>query len=310
MTRKNLFLMLALTLLVFAGQASAQGPGVSLTHVPDAGGIAGIVSGQGTTFTVRISQTGVNDIPGISALSGLNIDLAFDASKVSLTNSGGLLTGNLDGGIRLTLIALPGQPLTVPASVDLTFTTVADVTGMEFSIEITGVSSTGITLPLSEKVTFNSGSLPPLEPLLVADASEVVVLAGGTATATVTAMNFAAGATVIFDVLGEEQVTTSQDGATLTLMASGPAEVTVTASDGTTTTDPISVTFMVGPLALEAAKSEVMVPVGGTGSTTVIASGQAEGAEVTYRLEEGSEGVDLDPATGVECLRVVQAQRL
>ena len=54
MTRKNLFLMVALTLLVFAGQASAQGPSVSLRHVPDAGGTEGIVSGQGTTFTVRV----------------------------------------------------------------------------------------------------------------------------------------------------------------------------------------------------------------------------------------------------------------
>ena len=163
----KLLLMLALTLLVCAGQASAQG--ISLRHVPNAGGTEGIVSGQGTTFTVRISQTGVNDIPGISALPGLNIDLAFDASKVSLTNSGGLLPGNLDGGIRLTLLVLPGQPLTVPDSVDLTFTTVADVTGMEFSIEITGVSSTGITLPLSEKVTFNSVRPPPVDPQLHLD---------------------------------------------------------------------------------------------------------------------------------------------
>ncbi|MCY4351777.1 MAG: hypothetical protein OXC45_01565, partial [Gemmatimonadetes bacterium] len=156
MIRKNYLLIFTLTLLVFAGQSSAQGPSVSLEHVTD--GTAGIVSGQGTTFTVRVSQTSVNDIPGISAAAGLNIDLAFDASAISLTGTGGLLKADNAGGATLTLISLPGQPLKVPPSVDLTFTTVADVTDMEFTIEITGVSSTGIAIPLSVKLTFNASS--------------------------------------------------------------------------------------------------------------------------------------------------------
>ena len=160
--------MTALAMFVFVGQASAQGvPSVSLTHVPDAGGTEGIVSGQGTTFTVRVSQTGVNDIPGIAAAPGLNIDFAFDTSVVSLTNAPGLLLSSLKGGIRLTLLVLPGQSLTVPASVDLTFTTVADVTGMEFTIGITGVSSIGLSIPLSKTLTFNAaGGMPPEPPTL------------------------------------------------------------------------------------------------------------------------------------------------
>ena len=162
--------MITLSLLVFAGQASAQGPSVSLRHVPDAGGTEGTVSGQGTTFTVRISQTGVNDIPGIANVAGLNIDLAFDTSVVSLTTPPGLLLSSIAGGATLTLLALPGQPLTVPASVDLTFTTSADYDGSEFTIEITGVSSTGIAIPLSEKLTFNSVRPPlPLNPQLHLD---------------------------------------------------------------------------------------------------------------------------------------------
>ena len=157
-------LMIALAMFVFVGQASAQGLSVSLTHVPDAGGTEGIVSGQGTTFTVRVSQTGVNDFPGISAAGGLNIDLAFDASVVSLTNTGGLLRASIAGGVRLTLLAPFVGPLVVPESVDLTFTTVADVTGMEFSIEITGVSGTGLSIPLSETLTFNVAEPPPVNP--------------------------------------------------------------------------------------------------------------------------------------------------
>ena len=41
-----------------------------------------------------------------------------------------------------------------------------------------------------------------------------------------------------------------------------------------------------------------MLP-GGSASATVMASGQAEGAEVAFALEDGSEGVELDAATGV-----------
>ncbi len=161
----KLLLMIALAMFVFVGQAPSQGPSVSLTHVPDAGGTEGIVSGQGTTFTVRISQTGVNNFPGISASAGLNVDLAFDASAVSLTGTGGLLPSPLKGGIRLTLLAPIVGPLVVPESVDLTFTTVADVTGMEFTIEITGVSSTGLSIPLSETLTFNDDTGMPPDPL-------------------------------------------------------------------------------------------------------------------------------------------------
>ena len=290
-------LMLALTLLVFASQASTQGLSVSLEHVSDT---PGMVSGQGTTITVRISQTGVNDFPGIATAAGINIDVAFDASVVNLATSIGFFQAATATGATLTLVAFPGQPLRVPDSADLTFTTVADVTDMEFTIGITGASTIiagqEITIPLSETIMFNSVRSPEL----MADATEVSVPAGGTATATVTAMNFAADATITFDVQGEEQVTTSQDGATLTLTASGPAEVTVTASDGTTTTAPVTISFVQGALTLalaEGSMAENTVLPGGIGMATVMASGQAEGAEVTYRLEDGSEGVTLDGAT-------------
>ena len=156
--KKSLLFTTALALLLFAGQASAQGPSVSLEHVSDT---AGMVSGQGTTITVKVSQTGVNDIPGISAAAGLNIDFAFDASVVSLATPLGFLRADNATGTTLTLLALPGQPLTVPASVDLTFTTADDfVDGTEFTIGITGVSSTGIAIPLSETLTFNEATDP------------------------------------------------------------------------------------------------------------------------------------------------------
>ena len=246
----KLLLMIALTLLVFASQASAQGPSVSLEHVSDT---PLMVSGQGTTITVKVSQTGVNAIPGIATASGLNIEVAFDASVVSLATPLGFFRADNATGTTLTLAAFPGQPLTVPASVDLTFTTVADVTDTEFTIGITEASTIiagqNIAIPLSETLTFNEaddGGMPPpppLEPLLVADATEVSVPAGGTATATVTVMNFAADATITFDVQGEDQVTTSQDGATLILTASGTATVTVTAWVGDVGSNAVTIEF-------------------------------------------------------------------
>ena len=166
--KKSLLFMTALALLMFTGQASAQGPSVSLEHVSDT---AGMVSGQGTTITVRISQTGVNDIPGIATAAGINIDVAFDASVVSLATPLGFFRADTATGTTLTLPAFPGQPLSVPASADLTFTTVADVTGMEFSIGITGVSTIiagqNVAIPISETLTFNEaddGGTPPPMP--------------------------------------------------------------------------------------------------------------------------------------------------
>ena len=169
--KKSLLFTTALALLLFAGQASAQGPSVSLEHVTD--GTAGMVSGQGTTITVRVSQTGVNDIPGIATAAGVNIDFAFDASVVSLATPLGFFRADTATGATLTLAAFPGQPLTVPPSVDLTFTTVADVTDTEFSIGITGASTIiagqNVAIPLSEMLVFNEGDtggmpMPPTGP--------------------------------------------------------------------------------------------------------------------------------------------------
>ena len=249
-------LMFALTLLVFAGQVSAQGLSVSLEHITD--GTAGIVSGQGTTFTVRVSQTGVDALlstPPFANASSLEIDVAFDPAIVSLATPFGLFKANTESGATLTVPAPGGGSLMVPPSLNLTFTTADDYDGAEFPIGVTraalaglvdGVPQELISIPLSVMVTFNSVRPPPLEPLLVADATEVVVPVGSTATATVTAMNFAEGATINFQVQGEmlEQVTSSQDGATLTLVASGSATVTVMATDGMTTTNPVTIVFV------------------------------------------------------------------
>ena len=198
--KKSLLFTTALALLLFAGQTSAQGPTVSLSHVPGEGGTEGMVAGQGTTFTVRISQTGVNAIPGIDNASSLDIDVAFDPSVLSITDSGVLTPASTESGATLTLLVPAGFSLStlLPASVDLTFTTDVDVTDMEVSIGLTEARAVGLvggspatlaSIPLTATLTLNEAETPvdppdppdppdPVDPV-PGDGSTVYLSSGG-----------------------------------------------------------------------------------------------------------------------------------
>ena len=134
--KKSLLFTTALALLMFMGQASAQ-PGVTLTHTSDT---PGMVAGQGTTITINVAQTGISAIPQVATATSLNIDLAFDASLVSLTTPPGFVKADTETGATLTMLVPAGFSLSIllPPAVDVTFTTVADVTDMEFAIGIAG----------------------------------------------------------------------------------------------------------------------------------------------------------------------------
>ena len=162
--KKSLLFTTALALLMFAGQASAQ---VSLSHVTD--GTANMVSGNGTSFTVRISTGDLGSNPAVIAalasittLGAINVQLEYPSS-LSLSVA---LPYRLDASqTQVSLLggpALTGAPLALPEMVDLNFTTTADVTDVEFSISITGASiSVGsdntISVPVSAMITFNEG---------------------------------------------------------------------------------------------------------------------------------------------------------
>ena len=199
--KKSLLFTTALALLMFAGQTSAQ-PTVSLTHVPGEGGTEGMAAGSGTAIVVKISQTGVNDIPGLAAASALDVYLAFDTSLISLGTPFGLLKADTESGATLTVPAPPGGSLSVPDAVNLTFTTVADVTDTEFSIGITGaqvVSLAGaVPVPLSQTLTFNESDdgngdtgMPP-----DGDGTAVSLTSGGASIV----RDVGAGAAVVVDV--------------------------------------------------------------------------------------------------------------
>ena len=138
--------MLALTLLVFVGQTSAQS--VSLKHIPSGGGTAGIVSGQGKQIVVEVSQTGITQ-----SVRAIEITFDFDLSLLTLTPaSSGWLQPGADTVTLLTI-----NPAPVPANVRFTFTTKVDVTGRNFSIGLKQFKlDDRITIPSSAMVSFNA----------------------------------------------------------------------------------------------------------------------------------------------------------
>jgi hypothetical protein len=256
--KRGLLFFIALAFLAFAGQASA-GPNANATvtidliadggagNQMDEGVHSGNVSGEGTKIVVEVFAKGVT-----TPLIGLKIEFDFKAEELKLDkveNSAFLFGIPEATGINFAGTA----PVTLPESGFIgraEFSTVADVTDKEFYLGIKAVtlaetaSSSDVIAPemMSMMSTINFNVKPRLE----ADATVVSVPAGSTGKAVVTAVNFAADATITFDVQGEmiEQVMSMMDGATLTLTASGPAKAIVTASDGMITTDPITIEFV------------------------------------------------------------------
>ena len=256
--KRGLLFFIALAFLAFAGQASA-GPNANATvtidliadggagNQMDEGVHSGNVSGEGTKIVVEVFAKGVT-----TPLIGLKIEFDFKAEELKLDkveNSAFLFGIPEATGINFAGTA----PVTLPESGFIgraEFSTVADVTDKEFYLGIKAVtlaetaSSSDVIAPemMSMMSTINFNVKPRLE----ADATVVSVPAGSTGKAVVTAVNFAADATITFDVQGEmiEQVMSMMDGATLTLTASGPAKAIVTASDGMITTDPITIKFV------------------------------------------------------------------
>ena len=271
--KRGLLFFSALAFLAFAGQASA-GPNanatVSIDLITDGGagnqmddGVhAGTVAGQGTKIVVEVFAQGVT-----TSLVGVKIEFDFKSEELKLDkveNSAFLFAIPEATGVNFAATA----PVTLPESGFLgraEFSTVADVTGKEFYLGIKAVTlaesaaSSDVIAPemmaMMSTISFN------VAPKVVASAEVVPVPPGGTGMATVTAMNFPADATITFDVQGMmlDNIMSAQEGATLTVTASGPATATVTASDGMTTTEAVTIKFVEVRLpALDAAGMDMM----------------------------------------------------
>ena len=126
-------------------------------------------------------------------------------------------------------------------------------------------------------------------PTLVTMGSMVMVEVpyDGSAMTTVTAVGFAEGSAITFNVDPMDAVERSQDGAKLTLTASGSATVTVTASKGDFTTEAVTIVFEKGapPFLLTASEEMVTIPRGESAMITLTASGFAEGADIVFDVK-------------------------
>lgn len=258
--KRGLLFFTALAFLAFAGQASA-GPNANATvsvdliadsgagNMMDEGVHSGNVSGEGTKIAVEVFAQGVT-----TSLVGVKIEFDFKAEELKLDkveNSAFAFIIPEATGANLAGTA----PVTLAESGFLgraEFSTVADLTDKEFYLGIKSVTlAAGATPDLQDTITPEMMAMMStinfnVKPRLEASADTVPVPPGGTGTVTLTAVNFPADATITFDVQGEmmDNVTAAQDGATLTLTATGPAKVTVTATDGMASTDPVTIAFV------------------------------------------------------------------
>ncbi len=256
--KRGLLFFTALAFLAFAGSASA-GPNANATvtidlvtdggagNQMDEGVHSGNVSGEGAKIVVEVFAKGVT-----TALIGVQITFDFKAEELKLDkveNSAFLFAIPEATGVNFAGTA----PVTLPESGFIgraEFSTVADLTDKEFYLGIKSVTlaesaaSSDVIAPemmaMMSTISFN------VKPRLDASADVVPVPPGSMGSATVTAVNFAADAMITFEVQGEmlDNVMSAPDGAVLTLTASGPAKVTVTASDGMATTDPVTIEFV------------------------------------------------------------------
>ncbi len=261
--KRGLLFFTALAFLAFAGQASA-GPNANATvtidliadggagNQMDEGVHSGNVSGEGTKIVVEVFAKGVT-----TSLVGVEIEFDYDDTVLKFeagTNSPFplVIDAKLVPGLTGPKLG-SAVPVTLSESgflVRAEFSTVADVTDKEFYLGIKSVTlaenttSSDVIAPemMSMMSTINFNVKPRLETLTPV----VPVPPGSTGMAVVTAVNFAADATITFEVQGEmlDNIMSAQDGATLTVTASGPAQAIVTASDGMASTDPITIVFV------------------------------------------------------------------
>ena len=251
--KKGLLFFTALAFLAFVGQASA-GPNANAVLSVDIDASDNKMN-DGHTSGTAVAGTDVVVEIFISGLAGPIVggEITFDTDKLtvkSATSAAGLFVLGTTANVATIGGVPPGASLTNDYFATVTLTPVEGVmASTEFTVGVSikslasGADPTNtddITTAMMAPLSFNA--IPRLE----ADATVVSVPAGSTGKATITAVNFAADATITFDVQGEmiEHVMSMMDGATLTLTASGPAKAIVTASDGMTTTDPITIEFV------------------------------------------------------------------
>ena len=210
-------------------------------------------------------------------------DAADDMAEIPVGGSAKVVITALDfgDGISYTTEVTEGV-----ATVD----TKRDGANLELTVSGTGSATVAVTANDGTntdtiEIKFTAGSLA-----LEAGKSEVMVPVDGTGSTTVTVSGQANDDDVVFtDADGNELGT----GSTLTLTRDGAATVTVTATVNGVSSEPITVVFTDGQLALVIDNEEVTVAPGGTGMATASLMNLAEGDEASFTVET-TEGVTAE----------------
>ena len=175
--RRTLLLITVVAVVAFSGQAFAGAnanavlsldliPGGGAGNRTDDGVTSGTVSGRDTTIAVEVFATGVR-----TSLIGVSIEFDFDASLLSYVDAeNSLFPLDLPEGSTGTHFATR-NPVSLASSGFLArgeFTTVADVTGTEFSIGIESVTLAESTTSIDELATnsviaFNASPSPDFD---------------------------------------------------------------------------------------------------------------------------------------------------
>ena len=325
--KKGLLFFTALALLAFVGQASAG---------PNANAVVGVdidasdnKMNDGNISGTAVAGTDVVVEIFISGLAGPIVGgvVTFDTDKLTV-KSAAPATGFFALGTTANTVSFGAVPSGTLTNDYFGTVTLSPVEGLMASSEFTvGVSVVNLAPASNPTDTDNitTAMMAPLSfnavPRLDASATTVPVPPGGMGTATVTAVNFPADATITFDVQGMmmDNIMHAQDGNTLTLTASGPATATVTASDGMATTEAVSIKFVEQRIpALDAAGMDMMnmmddgMLAASAGANEAIAievfagdvDGGLGGASIVFAIDPASAAMitGFDPAEGMTLL--------
>lgn len=324
--KKGLLFFTALALLAFVGQASAG---------PNANAVVGVdidasdnKMNDGNTSGTAVAGTDVVVEIFISGLAGPIVGgvVTFDTDKLTV-KSAAPATGFFALGTTANTVSFGAVPSGTLTNDYFGTVTLSPVEGLMASTEFTvGVSVVNLAPASNPTDTDNitTAMMAPLSfnavPRLDASATTVPVPPGGMGTATVTAVNFPADATITFEQQGEmmDNVTAAQDGATLTLTASGPAKVTVTASDGMASAEATIEFVEMRIPALDAAGMDMMnmmddgMLAASAGANEAIAievfagdvDGGLGGASIVFAVDPASAAMitGFDPAEGMTLL--------
>ena len=249
--KKGLLFFTALALLAFVGQASAG---------PNANAVVGVdidasdnKMNDGNTSGTAVAGTDVVVEIFITGLAGPIVGgvVTFDTDKLTV-KSAAPATGFFALGTTANTVSFGAVPSGTLTNDYFGTVTLSPVEGLmasdEFTVGVSIMNLAGAANP-TDTDNITTAMMAPLSfnavPRLDTATPVVPVPPGGTGTAVVRAVNFPADATIAFDVQGEmlDNVMHAQDGATLTLTASGPAQAVVTASDGMTATAPLTIVF-------------------------------------------------------------------